>query len=129
MSTRATYEFKDDHNSFTIYKHCDGYPEGGLQWIARAIPHAWDLPRFEPDEFAAAFVVGNKGTDGGDVRITTGRQIHGDTEYHYVVTVKDGKLFVQICNPRDGIAAEQGDLDYLLDMYAPERNWVKQQPQ
>lgn len=123
MSTRATYEFKDDHDSFTIYKHCDGYPAGGLQWIARAIPNAWELPRFEPDEFAAAFVAANKGS-GGDVRITAGREYHGDTENHYVVTVKDGKLFVDICCPDDGRVVESGTLDDLLDKHAPERNWV-----
>lgn len=123
MSTRATYEFKDQHDSFTIYKHCDGYPEGGLQWIAKALPHAWPLPRFEADEFAAAFVAANK-ADGGDVRITTGRQAHGDTEYHYVVTERDGKLFVQICDPDTGDISEEGTLDDLLDKHAPDREWV-----
>jgi hypothetical protein len=44
----------------TVYKHRDGYPSGAAQAIEAALPHAWPLPRFEPDEFAAAFVRGNK---------------------------------------------------------------------
>jgi hypothetical protein len=44
----------------TIYKHSDGYPEGAVCWITRALEFAWPLPRFEADEFAAAFVAANK---------------------------------------------------------------------
>ena len=41
----------------TVYKHSDGYPYGAVCWITKALEHAWPLPRFEADEFAAAFVV------------------------------------------------------------------------
>ncbi len=44
----------------TVYKHRDGYPSGAAQAIEAALPCAWPLPRFEPDEFAAAFVRANK---------------------------------------------------------------------
>src|SRR4051794_36529103 len=63
MSTRALYTFicpgrKQD--TFHVYKHHDGYPKGAAEAIANALPLAWQLPRFEADEFAAAFVAGNK---------------------------------------------------------------------
>lgn len=65
MSTRAVYTFIgcaefDRGERHHVYKHCDGYPSGAADAIAAAIPLAWPLPRFEADEFAAAFVAGNK---------------------------------------------------------------------
>ena len=66
MSTRACYRFfpnngpNDWPGVVTVYKHSDGYPSGAAKAIEAALPHAWPLPRFEPDEFAAAFVRGNK---------------------------------------------------------------------
>ena len=66
MSTRACYRFfplngpNDWPGVVTVYRHHDGYPSGAAQAIEAALPHAWPLPRFEPDEFAAAFVRGNK---------------------------------------------------------------------
>jgi hypothetical protein len=60
MSTRACYTFKDKHNTIHVYKHNDGYPTGAAEHIARALPYAWPLPRFEAVDFAAAFVAANK---------------------------------------------------------------------
>jgi hypothetical protein len=66
MSTRACYRFfpsngpNDWPGVVTVYKHSDGYPSGAAEAIEAALPYAWPLPRFEPDEFAAAFVRGNK---------------------------------------------------------------------
>ena len=66
MSTRACYRFfplngpNDWSGVVTVYRHHDGYPSGAAKAIEAALPHAWPLPRFEPDEFAAAFVRGNK---------------------------------------------------------------------
>ena len=67
MSTRAMYTFiepdhKDAKRGFHVYKHHDGYPSGAAQAIEAALPFAWQLGRFEADEFAAAFVAGNKGS-------------------------------------------------------------------
>ena len=105
MSTRAVYTFTDEvrlHPSngagHHVYKHHDGYPSGGLEWIANARAVAWPLPRFEADEFAAAFVAANK-TESGDVRLSVGissRQIASDAEYWYVVTALDGEIHVTI---------------------------------
>ena len=49
MSTRATITVADEHYSFDIYQHHDGYPEGphGLvRHIAMARQLAWTPPRF-----------------------------------------------------------------------------------
>jgi len=59
MSTRAMYTFTGS-GTFHVYKHHDGYPSGAVQWIRAALDHAWPLPRFEADDFAAAFVAANK---------------------------------------------------------------------
>lgn len=101
MSTRATYQFRDSRgDDFTVYKHSDGYPQGAANWLANAIPLAWELPRFEASDFAAAFIAGNK-TEGGGVRMTTGRTAHPDTEWHYVLigegsTLNVGELRVEV---------------------------------
>ena len=135
MSTRATYQFVDEDNDVTIYKHHDGYPEGGYQWIARALKFAWPLPRFEADEFAAAFVAANK-PDSGGVYLTTGRDAHGDTQFHYVVQYKAKELRVERWEPvyvrkpgapktRTWQLAESGTLEAMLDKYAPRREWVE----
>jgi hypothetical protein len=66
VSTRACYRFIPDNgpNDFpgvvTVYKHHDGYPSGAAKAIEAALDCAWQLPRFEADEFAAAFVAANK---------------------------------------------------------------------
>jgi len=62
MSTRAVYTFFDDEDdgSYHVYKHHDGYPSGAYEAITNALEYAWQLPRYEADEFAAAFVAGNK---------------------------------------------------------------------
>jgi len=106
MSTRAMYTFKgndDELNSVVhVYKHHDGYPEGALSWISNARQYAWEQPRFEADDFAAAFVVANK-KSGGDIRlcgvgITEPYHMAGDAAFHYVVTFDNnsGLLHVQI---------------------------------
>ena len=61
MSTRAIYTILGDQEPpINIYIHSDGYPTGAANHIRNAFPHAWEFPRFEPDEFAAALVAGNK---------------------------------------------------------------------
>lgn len=61
MSTRAVYSFfGDDETPRHVYKHSDGYPSGAVKAITDALEYAWPLPRYENDEFAAAFVAANK---------------------------------------------------------------------
>lgn len=89
MGTRAVFTFKNDHESFSIYKHWDGYPEGAASFLTNAIPFAWKLPRFEPCDFAAAFIAANKSNGGGDVYMTTNHEAHGDLEYFYEIFQSD----------------------------------------
>ena len=104
MSTRGCYRFTDETQCLTVYKHSDNYPDGqhgGVAAIAKTLPIAWELPRFEADEFAAAFIAANKGGS-GNVRLlntpdrTTLEHMPFDIEYLYDVTEKGGKLMVKV---------------------------------
>jgi len=95
LSTRATYEFIDEHNRFTVYKHHDGDPSGGVSFIAEARKLAWELPRFEASDFGAAFIAVNK-VSGGGVRLTVNRDYQADTDYHYEVKCFGGTIWVEI---------------------------------
>jgi len=88
MSTHAIFTFIDDNGSFHVYKHWDGYPTEAIKDIRRAMKFAWDLPRFEADDFAAAFVAANKKVGGGDIRLI--HNTNGDWAYHY---------YVRLCEP------------------------------
>lgn len=106
MGTRALYTFKDGSDSVNVYKHWDGYPTGAIQHIKAAIPFAWALPRFEANEFAAAFCAGNKPAtgpySGGDVRIMpsgtpdkVASKFCADIEYRYEITANDDELVIR----------------------------------
>ena len=110
MSTRAMYTFFEDDvpedERFNVYKHHDGYPSGGLDAIAFATQKAWELPRYEADEFAAAFVAANKNRSGGVNLLPSGdwKEVAPlDLEYRYEVwfgktkpTEESGSLNVRI---------------------------------
>ena len=46
--------------NFDTRSACNVDPDGAVCWITKALEHAWPLPRFEADEFAAAFVAATK---------------------------------------------------------------------
>jgi hypothetical protein len=91
------YTIVGDDQRFNVYIHYDGYPSGALKHIKAALPLAWDLPRFEADEFAAAFVAGNK-SGGGGVRLmhdgAPKKVAPGDIEYRYEIIYRNGGLSV-----------------------------------
>lgn len=95
MGTRAVYTFIDEEERHSIYKHRDGYPRWGCQFIANALPLAWPLPRFEAKEFAAAFVAANK-KQAGDIYLTSRPGVHGDLAYAYEIFCPGGQLQVRI---------------------------------
>ena len=73
MSTRGLYTFKANPTTagemdWNIYKHSDNYPTGAADAILDALPYAWELPRYESDEFSAAFIAANK-IDAGGVKL------------------------------------------------------------
>ena len=85
MSTRAIYTFKGFGETHHIYKHHDGYPSGAARWLGNALAYAWELPRYEPDDFAAAFVAGNKSLGGGGIRVAKSRTSACDVEFGYTI--------------------------------------------
>lgn len=142
MSTRGCYRFTDggsNQGPFTVYKHSDNYPyteHGGIAAIAKAVDYAWGLPRFEADEFAAAFVSANKPSRrelvaewkargmadaeryaqsgaGGQVRLLntpgdmTLDHMPGDIEYLYDVTCRKGQLFIVVAKIGGGFGDDE----------------------
>jgi hypothetical protein len=139
MSTRACYTFLDtfsrgETRSFHVYKHHDGYPyaqchtgeeAGALVWIRNALIYAWELPRFEADEFAASFIVANKGNSGGVRLVHTEHpwQFSGDSAYWYVVDKRENvpDLYVEVfevdwwdAEPNNTLIME-GELHHLIE--------------
>jgi hypothetical protein len=138
MSTRACYRFIPENgpNDFpgvvTVYKHRDGYPKGAARAIEAAIPYAFPLPRFEADEFAAAFVRANKknaddyardyeisATETADPEkkaVCLSVAEHYRSEKAYRESVQGGEVRLV---PFEGLDAYQrfaGDIAYLYDI-------------
>lgn len=105
MATRCVIEFTEAGtevgSGFLVYQHWDGDPDTVENNVRGSLPLAWPLPRYEPDEFAAAFVAANKcGT--GNIRLLRGTQdIPGDIERYYRVYMMDNNL-VMSCFAHDG---------------------------
>ena len=106
MGTRAIYTFEDNKRdlpedarhmaeSIDVYKHYDGYPQGASGFIENALDFAWQLPRFEADEFAAAFVAANKDKNGGGIHLTNHADSY-DVDWRYYITFakNSGRLMV-----------------------------------
>jgi hypothetical protein len=87
MSTRACYGFSDSSGTFWVYGHYDGYPEGAAQYIRNVFTSgtSWQLPRFEPGEFTAAFIAANK-QSGGNLYLSHGPECHHDIEWVYLIS-------------------------------------------
>lgn len=89
----------------------DGYPRCGCQFIANALPLAWPLPRFEAEEFAAAFVAANKKRC-GDIYLIAGPQAPGGLAYRYEIRCPDGRLHIRIyASTGDGEPLFAGSLE------------------
>lgn len=84
MGTHAMIEFKDETESKYVFQHFDGYPDGVIPGIKDAMEFAWHLPRFEADDFSAAFIAANKPKGGGQIRIGSKEGIEC-CDYHYIV--------------------------------------------
>ena len=116
MSTRGLYSFTDGTPKsvcYNVYRHSDNYPTGAAEVLTDALQYAWKEPRFEADEFAAAFACAGKlwshkiakkyGTSsGGGIRIMP----HGmpqriaekhcsDIAYRYAIYREKEKIMVQ----------------------------------
>jgi len=109
MGTHAIVTFKDAEGSHSVFKHYDGNPSEILNNIREAKKYAWPLPRFEADEFSAAFVVALKletvksvdranygGGYGGGVRLIRLEDVEGwSINYQYLVECIGGRLVVE----------------------------------
>ena len=94
MGTRASITFEDAHNSFTIYQHWDGDLETIARNVERSKMFAWELPRFEASDFAAAYVAANK-ERGGNIYIIQQQESY-DTQHDYLVTFYNGLQIKEI---------------------------------
>ena len=72
MATRGIITFCDGNECIPVYQHWDCYPSVIVDQLEAAKEYAWPLPRFEANDFAAAYVAANKPKGGGDIRITGG---------------------------------------------------------
>lgn len=119
MSTRGIYTFYDDQDHFNVYRHSDNYPSGAWEAIQNALKLAWELPRYEADEFACSFIAANKNwlqfatkkqkdlyknmnehsLFGGCLRLLhDGRPSEvapPDIEYRYEIRCLDGELYIK----------------------------------
>ena len=102
---------------YGAYKHYDNYPSGAADFIENAKSYAWDLPRFEADDFAAAFVAANKAKSGGEVRllpmfdstsIDMVMEDHKWWDYYYVITFDTQGLMVEIWETRAFTSEDTG---------------------
>ena len=91
MSTRCNIIIQDEMERIQLYRHSDGYPDteyGVLETLKDALPLAWELPRMEASDFAAAIVAAWK-NHGGNIYIDgiyRGKQhLHADIEYLYTI--------------------------------------------
>jgi len=96
MSTRACYTFRDKESAHSVYYHFDGYPSNALRMISKARKSAWQFPRFEADEYAAAFCYTVKDGKRGGAMLTEGPHRHGDLDYRYDVWFENNDLMVKI---------------------------------
>jgi hypothetical protein len=107
MSTRSNIIVQDEYKRIQVYRHYDGYPEGVIPELIKALEFAWPLPRFEADDFAAAIVRAWKDEGGGHIRIDGNpkafEMVHGDTEYVYVIKFdkKRAEPYVEIYDWHD----------------------------
>jgi hypothetical protein len=101
MATRALFSFLGGIAPVNVYKHYDGYPEGAASALVKALEVAWALPRYEADEFAAAFVAANKREAGG-VRLAPSAELpaiweqYSDIAFAYeFMQARNGQMIVR----------------------------------
>lgn len=84
MSTRATYKLTEEGlPPVEVYIHHDGYPKGAAMYYTKALNELKENGR----GFIASFIRANEGAN-----VTVANQ-HGDTEYHYEMSVDGIKEF------------------------------------
>ena len=121
MSTNAIIFFQQETPSeylrSGVYQHWDGYPSGVQATIKNTIESglAWELPRFEADEFAAAFIAANKKKEGDYRHIDTSTMYNQYFDFIYFVQ-HDDDLGITVTVGHNTGANE-------LDQYTYQCNW------
>lgn len=117
MGTRAVYFFEDEREEVAVYKHYDNYPKGAVKFIAAAKEYAWELPRFEADEFGAAFVAANKNPKGGEVRLIAPYEDRDKLmeqmnwcDYYYVVSYSANHMDLWVTTYRSEYDRDHGSV-------------------
>ena len=124
MSTNAIIFFQSDETSEPyssgVYQHWDGYPSGVQATINKTIESglAWELPRFEADEFAAAFIAANKKERGNIRHIDTNNMHNRYFDFIYFVQYDDDLGITVI------VGHNTGEQDELTDQYKYQCNWT-----
>ncbi len=102
MSTRAHIKITDGHDSFCLYHHHDGYPQGVGNDIKKYLEsiNFFTKPKYCPDHYIEAICLANKMVKGifsilyDDIDtqydLTTG--LHGDEEFCYHIDCKRREL-------------------------------------
>ncbi|SNZ20079.1 hypothetical protein SAMN06265368_3178 [Cohaesibacter gelatinilyticus] len=129
MSTRATLTISDKHDSFDIYRHHDGYPNGPhgvIKDIRAAVDKAWLLPHFEAGDFAAATVAQMKQSP-GSVYLTHEAARHSDRSFHCEVSFAENALQVVVhdyaARVDDVIPKFEGSIEEAVEHYEADRDY------
>ena len=117
MRTRAVYTFTDSDDTFHIYIHCDGYPEGAAQYFANLRKfYNGKIKNFVAMEIGASFVYVNK-TRYGNVYLTKHYNNHGDLEYRYELKTDENGCILTAYTMPDNMPFFSGNLDLFLQQY------------
>ena len=124
MATPAIYTFIDSPSRYYVYKHWDNDPSGAAQFISNALKESWELPRFEADEFAAAFITANK-KESGDIRIAQTNEGY-NANFRYEIRCKEEKIHVKAFAPGEDDCFFDGFLDEFKKYTRKTWNdWIK----
>lgn len=88
MSTRCNIVVTDGHDTFYIYHHCDGYPEGVGAFLHRKVNDNLKKGRFCFAEDVVNYLLKDK--DDNSYEFTC--CLHGDIEYLYEIDLTEQTL-------------------------------------
>lgn len=91
MSTSARIKFEDETTTVVVHQHSDGYLSVIQAYCEKAKKFAWSFPRFDPADFAAAYIAANKPHGGGHLYVESEGE-NWDSDRVYVVTLDRGQI-------------------------------------
>ena len=109
MSTRCNIVVKDKNNTFYVYHHCDGYPEGVGSFLYRKVNDNLYKGRFCFAEDVVNYLL--KDEEDNSYELTSG--IHGDIEYLYEIDTHNKTLKCWKYDGWNGKKIEEIDLSKI----------------